>query len=183
MTRRVINTPTPRDKVWWDERRGNYFTNISHNFGNDTALRNPYGTVGSKLWVRESTEKYSLPNILTGEPTNAEGGRYSADGEPVLNEHEFDFAWWYSRPKCPSIHMPRWASRITLEITGVRVERLRSITPRDVLAEGVELWTTTSDFSDKLTPVFRKLWESLHGAGSWGANPFVWVIEFRRLKP
>ena len=97
----------------------------------------------------------------------------------------------------PSIHMPRWASRINLEITGVRIERLNDISEADAIAEGItELplqkgepgawWTANVEAGPSLhgrTPVdaFRKLWESINGAGSWDANPYVWVVEFKRI--
>lgn len=78
----------------------------------------------------------------------------------------------------PSIHMPRWASRITLEITGVRVERLNSITESDAEAEGV----TDTGFGDLLVDGYRYLWKYIYGEESWAANPWVWVIEFKRVE-
>ncbi len=81
----------------------------------------------------------------------------------------------------PSIFMPRWASRITLEITAVRVERLQSIGDADALAEGC----TADDMrhGDCLAGVYARLWQSINGPGSWDANPWVWVVEFRRVQP
>ncbi|MFK2871884.1 hypothetical protein IR203_24870, partial [Salmonella enterica subsp. enterica serovar Weltevreden] len=78
----------------------------------------------------------------------------------------------------PSIHMPRWSSRITLEITDVRVERLNSITESDAEAEGV----TDTGFGVLLVDGFRYLWKSIYGDDSWQANPWVWVIEFKRVE-
>jgi len=84
----------------------------------------------------------------------------------------------------PSIHMPRWASRITLEINDIRIERLQDVSARDVIAEG------TPDLKEKFpiggpelysTFIFRNLWESIHGSESWQANPWVWVLQFRLL--
>jgi hypothetical protein len=94
--------------------------------------------------------------------------------------------------------MPRWASRITLEVTGVRVERLQDISEADAVAEGIEsrqvsdtnsrwllygrdlsegkLYSTTGDSRKS----YRSLWESINGPGSWDANPWVWVVAFRR---
>ncbi|NYT22988.1 hypothetical protein H0A73_05195 [Alcaligenaceae bacterium] len=84
----------------------------------------------------------------------------------------------------PSIHMPLWASRITLEITGVRVERLLEISSADALAEGVNVHPDHHDkpASSVYSPVqaFRDLWEDINGAGAWTENPWVWVVEFRR---
>ncbi len=81
--------------------------------------------------------------------------------------------------------MPRWASRITLEITSVRVERLQEISEADAQAEG---WTRRPEVStdpqvhkEAARDWFMDLWESINGPGSWDANPWVWVIEFRRL--
>jgi hypothetical protein len=93
----------------------------------------------------------------------------------------------------PSIHMPRWASRITLEITGVRVERLQAISEEDAKAEGVPpagdllpdypgtYLTPKGDFATAEV-AFQRLWQSIYGADSWQANPWVWVIEFKRVE-
>ncbi len=92
----------------------------------------------------------------------------------------------------PSIHMPRWASRLTLEITAVRVERLQDISEADAIAEGVE---RVGDRFKQYMPMFdgsaynpalakssySQLWESINGPGSWAANPWVWVVSFRRV--
>ncbi len=96
----------------------------------------------------------------------------------------------------PSIHMPRWASRITLEVTGVRVERLQDISEEDAIAEGVEvLWRGYDDAQDfyrnyhtggylfTAKASYRTLWESINGPGSWERNDWVWVIEFKRIEP
>jgi hypothetical protein len=85
----------------------------------------------------------------------------------------------------PSIHMPRWASRITLEVTGVRVERLQDISEADAREEGclpVVHGDGAVDCGTRKT-AFRALWDSINGPDSWGANPFVWVVEFRRVHP
>lgn len=92
----------------------------------------------------------------------------------------------------PSIQMPRWASRITLEITSVRVERLQDISEADAAAEGVtakwepgcsgRLMEALGGFSFRpAASAYADLWESLHGPGSWDANPWVWVVEFKRI--
>lgn len=91
----------------------------------------------------------------------------------------------------PSIHMPRWASRLTLEVTGVRVERLNDISEADAKAEGVDhelafhegLLGRTVEGRPADAMWFEALWESINGDGSWAANPWVWVISFKRVTP
>ena len=148
----------------------------------------PYGAGGDVLWVRETTHRQPMINFLTGEPLDEkyDGGAYSADSENVLTLEGFDFSWWYS---------PRWASRITLEVTGVRVERLQDISEADVLAEGIAKWPLgyrvavsgaprhESRSFETPTGAYRWLWESINGPGSWDANPWAWVVEFRRIAP
>lgn len=137
----------------------------------------PYGRAGDQLWVKET---FSGPNIRETLPPSQWQVQdpiwYWADGNPPSD------AW--TRPK-PSIFMPRWASRIQLEIVGVRMERLHDISEEDARAEGVQ------DAMGKETPwkglsvplsvyAYAALWERIHGAGAWEANPWVWVVEFRR---
>lgn len=118
----------------------------------------PHGAVGDQLWVRETFGLYGdkEQHVLHYRAT------HQRDGDGMR---------WK-----PSIHMPRWASRITLEIVGVSVERLCNISESDVIAEGCP--------SEILygTGWYRDLWESINGAGSWDANPWVWVIEFNRIE-
>ena len=113
---------------------------------------------------------------------------YWADGNPTEGD--------WTRPR-PSIHMPRWASRITLEIVSVRVERLQDISYEDALAEGVldfrpliepecQQGETADECARRLCwpqRCYRQLWESINGEGSWAKNPWVWAIEFRRIFP
>lgn len=127
----------------------------------------PYGYIGHRLWVKETFAK-----------AEDDGGhtwiQYQADNALVISPRDFPqgkVVGWR-----PSIHMFRWASRITLEITGVRVERLREISMADVLAEGCILSTSKTEPLD-----YQNLWESINGAGSWKNNPWVWVVEFKKL--
>ena len=135
----------------------------------------PYGQPGDRLWVRENIRWHK-----EGTPT-----RYGADGCPVMRDGE-SVAWIFNEGHMPSIHMPRWASRITLEITDVRAERLQEInseTHDDVLKEG---WPFEEEGKTDENPVwlFRRYWDSLNvkrGFG-WDTNPFVWVISFKRIE-
>lgn len=140
------------------------------------AISCPYGQPGDRLWVREAWAWYGCER----DPHEVV---YRADTAvlPPLYER------WR-----PSIHMFRWASRITLEITGVSVERLQDITADDAVSEGIEsdrkpedrvcLWRnySTGGTTVMQTYSYQTLWESINGAGSWEANPWVWRIEFRR---
>lgn len=159
--------------------------------GTNNPLVCPYGQPGDRLWVRETwaavhfsidpetgfaDDWHGSHDIPPGDGGGYWSKLYAADNHPTDKE-ERGFSWR------PSIHMPRWASRITLEVTGVRVERLCEISDGDAKAEGVEL-PSGIFLAGSRTPhrvEFFKLWESINGAGSWDANPWVWVVEFRRL--
>jgi hypothetical protein len=142
-------------------------------------IASPYGQPGDQLWVRESFAHQYRDNT-TPEKRSPEDVVYMADG---LTPDPYAFGTWK-----PSIHMPRWASRITLEITRVRVERPQDISDADCVAEGCGALPSaigcpmTSDPGETIPRVmFRALWESINGPDSWAANPWVWAIEFRRL--
>src|SRR5690554_4129466 len=150
----------------------------------------PYGQPGDRLWVRET---FMGPLIDEGgdypdgyhSPAFCE---YRADGGPAPEWVDIDgelHQGWK-----PSIHMPRWASRILLEVIAVRVERLQEISEADAKAEGTfgpEPAVVGGEDCEIGFPShvqeFRHLWESINGAGSWDANPWVWVVEFRRVAP
>ncbi|WP_138436539.1 hypothetical protein [Marinobacter shengliensis] len=132
-----------------------------------------YGKPGDRLWVRETfSDEAGGTRKSPGEHIY-----YRADGDGV----DLQGGGWTS-----SIHMPRWASRITLEITGVGVERLQDIGERDAEAEGARIELAEID-SVRLGAEasrrsgFRNLWQRINGPDSWYANPWVWVIEFRRI--
>ncbi|MHB6027595.1 hypothetical protein ACYCB9_01705 [Klebsiella pneumoniae] len=135
----------------------------------------PFGAVGDRIWVRETWARYNIDQ-------NSHDIAYRATTPEDWPEE----GRWR-----PSIHMPRWASRILLEITDVRVERLNSIHDVDAMREGIQNLTTCShaDFGipgvvNAQHPVraFQLLWESIYGADSWRANQWVWVIEFKRVE-
>ncbi len=140
--------------------------------GTHSSLDCPYGEVGGLLWVRETWAKHKH---FEERPTVGPGlVIYAADGKE-------------SRPVArwrPSIHMPRWASRIMLEITGVKVERVQDITEHDARAEGVEAKTDAFN-AETYRWRFMLLWDALNkkrGFG-WDKNLWVWCISFRRVKP
>lgn len=124
----------------------------------------PYGKPGDRLWVRET---WTVKQLC------------SAPKPPVYYYASYDPCPHVWRP---SIFMPRWASRITLEVVSVRVERLQNISEADARAEGVTL-KGGQGYDGWARAEYTALWESINGSGSWAANPFVWVIEFRRIAP
>ena len=155
-------------------------------------INTPYGLVGDVLWVRETWQHTEILNINVEDENY--GYVYKADNQEWNN-----FEGWKWKP---SIHMPKAAARIFLEITNVRVERLQSISEADAIAEGIQplLMSSTqliemggqkyrdymSDdkiFGNPLSPItsFMTLWQSINGEESWNANPWVWVVEFKRV--
>ena len=149
------------------------------------ALKSPYGQPGDRLWVRETFQPTFAPGIKHGDAdwTTGEGyqPRYMATDERV----EWIDADDNITNRCkPAIHMPRWASRITLEVTGVRVERLQDISDSDAWDEGIdfEAYTAAGGCKDAPRVAFGDLWERINGPGSWEANPWVWVVEFKKLE-
>lgn len=145
----------------------------------------PFGSVGDRIWVRETFQgplfDFDLMDSYCKDSTPFEKSEfcvYKADGVPAPEFYDADdelHCCWR-----PSIHMPRWASRILLEITDVRVERLKSISDRDALREGCSAADMRS--GDCVADVFARLWASIYGSDSWNANPWVWVIEFKRVE-
>ncbi|MGJ0478273.1 hypothetical protein ACR6AP_26820 [Klebsiella variicola] len=145
----------------------------------------PFGSFGDRIWVRETFQgplfDFDLMDSYCKDSTPFEKSEfcvYKADGVPAPEFYDADdelHCCWR-----PSIHMPRWASRILLEITDVRVERLKSISDRDALREGCNAADMKS--GDCVADVFARLWASIYGSDSWNANPWVWVIEFKRVE-
>ncbi|HIE8743433.1 TPA: hypothetical protein ACXP1Q_002814 [Klebsiella quasipneumoniae subsp. similipneumoniae] len=150
----------------------------------------PFGAVGDRIWVRET--------FCTVDDTQYGGGKW-VDYRATPKFEASHPAGWDCAPNDaealkwrPSIHMPRWASRILLEITDVRVERLNAISEEDARAEGIidggclncgepEPCGCANPEPDA-TDAFAYLWQSIYGQENWNANPWVWVIEFKRVE-
>jgi hypothetical protein len=145
----------------------------------------PYGKPGDRLWVRETwycdhfevmRGPYLKPADLDVTEARSDGTLvYAADG---LTPYEADQPAWK-----PSIHMPRWASRILLEVTDVRVEQLQAISIGQICKEGLarsiyEFIPVTTAFD-----AFAEVWDAINGPGAWEANPWVWAVEFKRVQP
>lgn len=195
MTRRIVN-PQPKDPPsgWYPDA---YYKTLDWCFwgprktpdaGRCTLplFRNKYGQPGDRLWVRETWR--------------CRGGReyeYQQHQPSIMYRAD---TWEYEQEQWrPSIFMPRWASRITLEIESVRVERLNAISAEDAIAEGIRIekgsglidgedcymMTTNSGYMRGplgAIHAYMDLWQSINGKGSWDLNPWVWVIQFKRLE-
>jgi hypothetical protein len=192
-TRRALN-PQPEGGIQYNPCTPHGVLN-----GRGNVLVCRHGKRGDRLWVRETHEAYYLTR---GEKSYSAGVKYRADDEKRLIQidaltyqklNSTDSKGW-----TPSIHMYRWASRIDLEITGVRVERLHDISDQDAIAEGID--RVGGEFSCSPWRNYRlgkpgemnmhcaspqrsymTLWESINGAGAWNENPWVWVIEFKKI--
>ncbi|WP_420854335.1 hypothetical protein [Rosenbergiella australiborealis] len=139
----------------------------------------PFGKVGDRLWVREAFRVHSR---ATDVATLAYKASEQQSWTQQVARVQIELCTKQVSPEAwtPSIHMPRWASRITLEITDIRVERLNDISEDDAKAEGAP--TECCVIGDKHLLGFRSLWKSIYGQDSWQSNPFVWVVEFKRVE-
>lgn len=200
--RRVIDSKNGSDD-------GKYFWSLSDACGlkiRSKSFTCPFGSVGDRIWVREAFRVHSrATDVATLVYKASERNSWTEQTHrvpvSVCNKPATPEKW------TPSLHMPRWASRILLEITDVRVERLNAISEEDAQREGVhtEVWDQTvaarnyavrDDFfqfwSDDMPHYvemnqlyrssFRSLWESIYGEEGWKSNPWVWVIEFKRVE-
>lgn len=142
----------------------------------------PYGQPGDRLWVREAWRADRQFDSLAPRELNhtftAIG--YEAGGALLRLAEPGKLR--------PGMFMPRWASRITLEVTGVRVERLQDISQADAVAEGappshpsIDAVSRDYGYPDFPRSWYAQLWDSINGPGSWKSNPWLWVVEFRRI--
>lgn len=149
--------------------------------------RCPYGQVGDRLWVREA---WAVANIYDSvSPSSICADLPKGPRRPPTKVLYPATDRISAGVRCrPSIHMPRWASRITLELVDVRIEPLNEISYEDAEAEGIEPvgrgWRDYSGGAQlRMSGItsFQSLWQSINGVNSWTANPWVWVVEFRRV--
>ena len=138
----------------------------------------PFGQIGDRLWVRETWRVDGLAGrdaLRLGDcETTRDSLSYFADcsADPALADG----------PWVPSIHMPRWASRLQLEITALRKERLHDISGRSAWAEGCPYHPATDPECATIISWYMDLWVSIYGLESWRSNPWVWVVEFGRVE-
>lgn len=148
----------------------------------------PYGEVGDRIWVRETFRVHSRATdvatlVYRASVRNSWTEQTHRVPVAVCNKPATPEKW------TPSIHMPRWASRLLLEITNVRVERLNNISYDDAISEGIKQEWTCIDpglglyaHENDVQGDYETLWKSIYGEESWDANPWVWVIEFKRVE-
>lgn len=186
---------------WWPAKAARSMVQIR-----DMGAFCPYGKLGDRLWVREAFFAWGRWETRFSAKKgrdewhfvdmSAESGNdylYAADG--VSNTQAFIKRRGGVQPMYwmrPSIHMPRRASRILLQLVSVRVERLNDISEADALAEGIHQETVdmilgTAEAMNQREPrpareAYRLLWEDINGPGSWAANPWVWCVEFKRVQ-
>lgn len=209
-TRRVVKGVDLANCIPFDGKRI-----VTHVTSDGALAKCPYGQIGDRLWVRES---FYCDHSSAGDYESTSGSCH-----PPMSREACEYEWrsmlyygesrdsWKNAewdgdtpPLAPSIHMPRWASRLTLTITGVRVERVQDISGDDALAEGVQIpvsapnrpllcLTSRISFESVSTKhpkewgrdeyarfEYAQLWNTINGAGSWESNPWVWVLTFER---
>jgi hypothetical protein len=167
---------------WWPHRSNDGESpNVD---GMEYPMNCPHGSAGDRLWVRETHRP------IFGQTCGLLAVDYRADAREKW-ERLGDAPDSLLKPTkwIPSIHMRREYSRILLEVVSVRVERLNDCSEVDAIAEGInrtddgDAWNVEDETHRATSPVdsYASLWEAINGAGSWAANPWVWVIEFKRF--
>lgn len=184
-TGKVLDSLTTQPGAWMEFRHRQQDEPGYTGSPASTLVPCPYGQPGDRLWVRETWGLHAY-----GDDTDWHKGPCTVlDLDDSVIAYRAD--WGPMQESChwrPSIHMPRAASRITLEIVSVRVERLEDISATDALQEGLEAcWDLPTRQNNPVcwataVQLYRELWESINGTGSWDANPWVWVVEFKRIE-
>jgi hypothetical protein len=193
-TRRIIKPQPPSTHRIWNSHGDDelvFFTDhpTQGEKGNVLHWVCPYGAPGDRLWVRETWR--TIARFDDWSPKQIEEGAHNAavpaDWIQVEYADRMRKNWAVHDPNQPgrlrpSIHMPRWASRITLEVVSVRVEQIQSIREEDAIAEGI---CNHPDDPHPARDYFMDLWDSINAkrGHGWESNPFVWCVAFRRLTP
>lgn len=185
LTRRVVKPQPSANHKWlgWclssthqaDEGKVTWVEGDHPHAMNPLYVRCPYGKPGDRLWVREAWSTHAMFDLLAPREIAARSVHYWVDGDVQTGKRR------------PGMFMPRWASRILLEVTEVRVERLQDISEADAVAEGAECIEVGGETGVALSEWshregFIKLWKSINGPDSWALNPWVWVVSFKRIE-
>ena len=196
-TRQIVKPQPYGDAVTHDNARVTWF---GYHLGlTDDGFVCPYGVPGDRLWVRETWRpvmeawrtfvEYRADEGRLGRDVIASVGPWTKNVDRCAVETVGKVALRFSghlksrhsEQWHPSGHMPRWASRLTLEVTEVRVERLQAISEADARAEGVSPQTWDAYAGLGGAAVYAALWDEINGAGAWAQNPWVWVVGFKRV--
>jgi len=184
----VCHTGPVPSFTWW--KFSGLYPDDWFGYGNEIDGALPYA-VGDRLWVREACRAEETPNGIDGVRYAADDAWRVIENTPEASDDWVDLYHYRSRGKngrgnpVPSIHMPRWASRITLEVTEVRVQRLQDISEEDARAEGVEAVTVAEvprQAAWSYRQDFASIWERIHGPDAWAANPWVCCLTFKRVE-
>lgn len=178
-------------------QKGVFGALFMHKSGLINLIPCPFGIVGDVLWVRETWNKVIIWGVDDEPHADIQPEFiFKASEGDVIEDNEGNIIKWK-----PSIHMPKKACRIWLQITDIRVERLQSISEDDAKNEGVEGWIEErlkskpthykvyyhdddddSTYSSSAITSFETLWQKINGKNAWNANPWVWVIEFKQIQ-
>ncbi|WP_339479132.1 hypothetical protein [Pseudomonas sp. RL_5y_Pfl2_73] len=189
VTRRAVKFPL-KDKATGCWLAGNEIGPV------EVRDNSPFGQPGDRLYVRETFMDLRGAGVEHRPDPDGPLQRYAYGADTRPGSHGDEARKDFGLKWKPSIHMPRAACRILLEITDVRVERLQDISDGQAEAEGIDLdqladaqerydMVADHNMTGRPTAVgqFAYLWESINGAGAWDANPWVWVVEFKRVMP
>ncbi|HDY87415.1 MAG TPA: hypothetical protein ENH82_04775 [bacterium] len=202
-TRRVCKTQSTTNEKPYLRPDGLYIYTLCNGVGTGYPFKCPYGKIGDRLYVRETHYRFGkwVKNGIskTGKQrwkfkaTHDYDIRYYDNPPPNIRSNSYRKIGWYQRP---SIFMPKWASRIKVDITDIRIGRVQDITVEDCLKEGIEMdseyasllisqaespYDCRAKHEDIEKMVFENLWDSINlkrGYG-WRVNPFIWVVEFK----
>ena len=203
-TRRIVKPQPPRDHSplvvgrfcptvidrWGEELPGEEVFGVTTESG-EWCLPCPYGQPGDLLWVKETFQPILTPYFDPPDSEWATGKGYQvlymATDKAVVYVDRDDNV---TERRKPSTHMPRWASRLTLRITDVRVQRVQEISEADAEAEGgspyAPIYGDTGGYSRRELELykqgFKQLWQSIHGPDSWSANLYVWALTFEVIR-
>lgn len=197
-TRRIMKLQPQSEHVVWSFSEGHsglgwYCWEEEYPEDGAVLRKCPYGIPGDRLWVRENwmagcalygTKKVQMCVYLDS------NGKPGPDDRMAPNIPETTRSNAMLWKKKPSIHMPRWASRLTLEITGIRVERVQDISDADCIKEGIQVDACNHAIREdddiawgSAQGLFAELWDDTNGKGAWARNDWTWVVDFKKVTP
>lgn len=174
--------------------KGHELKMIQFNAFDNPTSQCPYGVIGDRLWVRETWAETTFIKVARTNEWEWKEKDGQRNSKGILGNYSLCALYKTFNLSCPvgkwspSIHMPRWASRITLEITAIRAERVQEISERDCVREGIKASACWEDIGNDVKELrcpewaFEKLWNSIHkDKNTWKDNPWVWAISFKKI--